>query len=379
MRPIRLVLAVLLVAFSSTAAAAQTVPPNPADVLIAGDPPMVTAKAWILWDDTFGQVLAESSPDERLPMASVTKMMTALVVLENAELDDLVEITMTADDVGESEIGLVAGEDPWTVQDLVTALLVRSANDAAVALAEHVGGSVEGFADMMNLKAFELGMENSHFVNPHGLDDPDHYSSARDLLTLARAGLENPTFAQLVQLRSARMPDNPETGAERIAIATNKLLDTYPGTIGVKTGFTDLAGLSMAAAAERDGRRLYAVVLGSEDHFLDVARLLDYGFAEFGIVQLVAAGDAYANRRVADLLTPAVASESFDLFIGNAEAEAVDIVPQFEGEVPVLVAELDGQEIGRVALDLQDAPGLPGLSDALSWAGGYWDWLWGNS
>lgn len=379
MRLFRLFLALLLVVPASTAAAAQDLAPAPADVLLVGDPPAVTAQSWILWDDTFGQVLAEYNADERRPMASVTKMMTALVVLENTQLTDLVEITDTADEVGESEIGLVAGEDPWTVQDLVTALLVRSANDAAVALAQHVGGSIEGFADMMNLKARELGMENSHFVNPHGLDDPAHYSSARDLLTLARAGLENATFAQLVQLTSARMPDNPETGAQRIALATNKLLDTYPGTIGVKTGYTDLAGLSMAAAAERDGRRIFAVVLGSEDHFLDVARLLDYGFAEFGIVQLVAAGDAYANRRVADLLTPAVASESFDLFLGTSEAEAVDIVPQFEGADPVLVAELEGQEIGRVALDLQEAPQLPGLTEALSWAGDYWDWLWGNS
>jgi len=379
MRRFQLLLVLLLVISTSTSAAAQDLPPPPPDVLLATRPPEVTAEAWILWDDTFGQVLAAFNPDERRPTASTTKMMTALVVLENTELDELVPITENADGAGESEIGLIAGEEPWAVQDLLTALLVRSANDAAVALAEYVGGDISGFADLMNLKARELGLENTSFVNPHGLDDPDHFSSARDLLTIARAGLDNATFAQTVQIRSARLPDNPEDGSERIALATNRLLETYPGTIGVKTGATDLAGKVLVAAAERDGRRLYAVVLGSEDHFLDVARLLDYGFAEFGIVQLVAGGDAYANRRVADLLTPAVASESFDLFIGNADAEAVSIVPRFSDGEPILVAELEGTEIGRVGLDLQEAPGLPGLSDAFSWAGEYWDWLWGNS
>jgi len=378
MRFLRLPIAMLLV-LSTTAATAQELPPANPEFLLASDPPVVTAQAWILWDDTFDQVLASFNADEPRPMASVTKMMTALVTLENVGLDERVPITETADAVGESEVGLVAGEDPWSVQDLITALLVRSANDAAVALAEYVGGDVAGFADMMNLKARQLGLENTSFVNPHGLDDPNQFSSARDLLTIARAGMDNATFAQIVQTRSARLPDDPEDGSERIAVATNQLLETYPGTIGVKTGITDLAGRSLAAAAERDGRRLYVVVLGSEDHFLDVARLLDFGFGEFGIVELVAGGDAYANRRVADLLTPAVASESFELFIGSADAQDVAVVPHFAGDRPILVAELDGIEIGRVDLDLQEAPGLPGLSDAFSWAGDYWDWVWGNS
>lgn len=368
---------VLALAPVAAPAAAQPLPQAPPDVLLASDPPEVTADAWILWDDTFGQVLAAENADERRPIASTTKMMTALVVLGETELTDRVEITEDADAVGESEIGLVADEDPWTVQDLLTAMLVRSANDAAVALAEYVGGSIEGFAGLMNDKARAMGLENSQFTNPHGLDDPNHFGSARDLLTIARAGLDDATFAQIVRTRTARMPDAPD-GTERIAIATNTMLESYPGTIGVKTGFTDLAGLALVAAAERDGRRLYVVVLGSEDHFLDAARLLDYGFAEFGIVQLVAGGDEYANLRIADLLTPAVASESFDLFIGNAEAEAVDIVPQFDEEEPVLVAELEGTEIGRVGLELEDGPSLPGLSDALSWASRYWDWMWGR-
>ena len=142
--------------------------------LIAPDPPEVTAEAWIIYYDTYGQVLAEVDADSRRSVASVTKILTALVVLENVGSGDLVTITDTAASVGESEIGLVAGEAAWTVEELLAALILRSANDAAVALAQHVGGSVAGFADMMNREATRLGLTDSNFVNPHGLDHPDH-------------------------------------------------------------------------------------------------------------------------------------------------------------------------------------------------------------
>ena len=212
-------------------AAAQGLPPPPPDLLASAEPPAVTAESWILYDDTFGQVLASSEADLRREVASTTKMMTALVVLGEAGLDDLVEISENADAVGESEIGLVAGEEPWTVGDLLTSMLTRSANDAAIALAEHVGGSIDGFADLMNLKAKELGLENSQFRNPHGLDVEGHFSSARDLLTIALAGMDNATFSQIVQLESATMPDTPD-GEPRIATSTNRLLSTIQGRSG---------------------------------------------------------------------------------------------------------------------------------------------------
>ena len=355
----------------------QDLAPTPADLLVSSEPPTVTAETWILYDDTFDQVLASQEPDFRREVASTTKMMTALVVLDEAGLDDLVEISAAADAVGESEIGLVAGEEPWTIADLLTSMLMRSANDSAVALAEHVGGSVEGFAELMNLKADELGLENSQFKNPHGLDEPGHYSTARDLLTIALAGMDNATFAQIVQTKTANMPDTPE-GEPRVAAATNQLLTDYPGAIGVKTGYTDLAGLSLVAAAERDGRRIYAVVLGSDDHFADISALFDYGFEEFSIVTLVAGGDEYASRRISGLVDGAVAAEDFDLFIGRAEAEDVEIVPSFAEEEPVLIAELDGEIIGKVALETSERPALPDLGDALSWVSRYWNWVWGS-
>ena len=371
----------LLASFGAGASAAigsaQGLPPPPPDLLASIDPPDITAEAWILYDDTFDQVLASEQADTRREVASTTKMMTALVVLDEAGVDDLVEISEAADAVGESEIGLVAGEDPWTVGDLLTSMLTRSANDAAVALAQHVGGSIDGFADLMNLKAKELGLENSQFKNPHGLDAPGHFSSARDLLTVALAGLDNATFAQIVQLESANMPDTPE-GEPRVAIATNLLLSEYPGTIGVKTGYTDLAGLTLVAAAERDGRRLFVVVLNSEAHFADASALLDYGFAEFSIVTLVAKGDADTTWRLGGSAEGALAPESFDLFIGASDALDVQIVPDYVQEEPVLIAQLDGEIIGQVPLETAERPSLPGFGDAFGWVDTYWSWLRGS-
>lgn len=258
----------------------------PTAALIPAPPPEVTAEAWILYDDAYGRELASHNADLSRAVASTTKMMTALVVLESTGLDGRAVVSRRAAAAGESEIGLEAGEASWTVRDLLAALLLDSANDAAVALAEHTAGSVEGFAEMMNARASEMGLRGTRFANPHGLDQEGHYGTARDLLAVARAGMENPDFAALVGAQSANLPADPE-GAPRIAVNTNRLLADYPGAVGVKTGYTDLAGLSLAAAAERDGRRLYAVVLGSEEHFAEAAALLDWGFREFGPATLV--------------------------------------------------------------------------------------------
>ena len=181
------VLALLLapiVGATAMAPAVVTQIPIPLEGLPIPQPPSVTAQSWILYDETFDQVLGELDPDDQRPMASTTKMMTAIVVLENTALTDRVTISTNAAEAGESEIGLYAGES-MTVDDLLYALLLQSANDGAVALAEHVGGSVASFVRMMNDKAADLGLENTRFANPHGLDAPGHYSSARDLLTIA--------------------------------------------------------------------------------------------------------------------------------------------------------------------------------------------------
>jgi D-alanyl-D-alanine carboxypeptidase len=259
-----------------------SLPPVPLTSLDPGDAPETSAITWILYDDTNGVVLSERGADEERPMASVTKVMTALVVREHTELDDVVLISTTAAATGEAEIGIHPGE-LWTVQDLLAAAMVRSGNDAAVALAEYVGGSVEEFVVLMNAKAAALGLEHTRFANPHGLDDEGHYSSARDLLVIAQTALQDPAISRLARTKVVKFRDDPE-GVPRRAENTNVLLGAYPGVIGMKTGYTSDAGRVLIATAEQDGRRLISVVMGSEDHFADTRELLDWGFDTFGLV-----------------------------------------------------------------------------------------------
>lgn len=361
----------------------------PADGLAAPPPPELTAEAWILYDDAYRRVLAEHRADQQRAVASTTKIMTALVVLEEAEPGDPVEISENATLIGESEVDLTPGEAGWTVGDLLAALLVRSANDAAVALAEHTAGSVEGFAFLMNSKAVEMGLRNTNFVNPHGLDHPDHYSSARDLLFMALSGMEDERFARLVGTRSAVLPAAPG-GRPRVVLNSNKLLEDYPGAVGVKTGYTDDAALTLVAAAERGGRRLYAVVLGSTGHFADAAALLDYGFEEFSPVTLTPFGGGERRPLAVGLLDPGPEepADGFELFLaeppGEEEAAPAETVPAPEREEPPAPApeytepaEQAPPPEPAVVRELERRPDLPGMADALGWAGRYWNWIFG--
>ncbi len=354
-------------------------PPSQAlDIIdgLAPDPPTVSAASWILYDATFERVLAEHDADLRRAMASTTKVMTAIVALENAELDDAVLVSEGAAGTGEAEIDLVAGET-WTVRQLITAMMVRSANDAAVALAEHVGGDVAGFVSMMNAEAAEMGLDDTRFANPHGLDAPGHYSTARDLLELGRRAAQDEFLAAVINTRVATLPADPN-GVERVARTTNELISTYEGAFGVKTGFTDDAGQVLIAAAERDGRRIYAVVMGSEDHFADAAALMTHGFRSFGMFQLIVAGEEYAFVRRPGSTSPAVAVEPVDVFTDVDTAAATDVTPAFADDAPVLEVQAGGEVLGTTPLRFPDPEPLPTLRDALSWASRYWDWLWGT-
>lgn len=368
--------ALLLLAAPTGAEAALSGLPGraPAAALIPAPPPEVTAEAWILYDDSYGRELASRNADLSRAVASTTKMMTALVVLESTGLEGKAVVSRRAAAAGESEIGLEAGETSWTVRDLLAALLLDSANDAAVALAEHTAGSVEGFAELMNERAAEMGLLGTRFANPHGLDQEGHYGTARDLLAVARAGMENPDFAALAGAQSANLPADPE-GNPRIAVNTNRLLADYPGAIGVKTGYTDLAGLSLAAAAERDGRRLYAVVLGSDDHFAEAAALLDYGFREFGIAALVE--EDGLTRPLGGLLagTPLAAPQA-GLFTEVTVPAPPPTAPRPPTPAPTLPpattrpAPPDPAPTETVAPAVPaaaDPADLPGLGDALGW------------
>lgn len=279
-------------------------------------PPEVSAAAWILFEESSQMVLASQLSTQERAMASTTKIMTGLLAMERSNLTDVVTISQRAADTGEREIGLVAGEQ-LTMGDLLKAAMIHSANDAATAIAEHVGGSVEGFVDMMNERASELGLTETHFTNPHGLDAPDHYSSARDLLDLTRVAMAFPEFSDIVRSRIVVFPDAPD-GSKRIGTTTNLLLGDYDGAGGIKTGFTSAALLTFVATAERDGRRLYAVVLGSEGrraHFNDVRALFDYGFSQLGIYGTISTGNPYVSVKQRVEPGPLVATSNIEALV----------------------------------------------------------------
>lgn len=279
-------------------------PHRPADGFpVDYDPPQVTAASWILYDASTDTILGDQDADTRRPMASITKIMTVLVALENGDVDEDVLISEEAAATGGQVIGLVQGE---TVKlgALIRAALLHSGNDSAVAIAEHIGGSVDGFVTMMNQRAAELGMSNTHFMNPHGLDTPGHYSSARDMLIVGRQAMSMPVFADVVRSKVMVFPDAPD-GTSRTATNTNRILNTYEGSIGVKTGETPQAGLTYVGAAERHGRRLFAVVLhsvGTRAHFADATALFDWAFEDLGVQGMMALGAPYDP--IAERVTP---------------------------------------------------------------------------
>jgi len=242
--------------------------------------PHVRAPSAILVDLTTGRVLFAKHPDQRRPVASLTKMMTALLVLEHADLAEVVTVSRKAAATDPIVLGLQPGER-ITVKSLVWGLLLWSGNDAAVALAEHVSGSVTGFLHLMNARAWELGLRDTFFASPNGLDDHG-YSTARDLAILARVALRDRFFAAVVRSRFHRIPGPP--GQIHRLWNLNEMLVRYPGSIGVKTGYTRGAGNCLVAAAARGGGTLIAVVLGDPPGthwrfaYGDAGALLDYGF-----------------------------------------------------------------------------------------------------
>ena len=205
----------------------------------AKDAPALSAHSAILIEMDGGDAIYQRNADERLPMASTTKIMTALVALENCDVNKTVSVSPEAVGIEGSSVYLFAGER-ITMEDLLYALLLSSANDAAAAIAIEVGGSIEGFAALMNERAHSLGLENTNFINPHGLYDEQHYTTARELAVIAREAMKHPTFARIVATykRTAEMAD----GGERLFVNHNKLLSSYEGACGIKTGYTKKAG-----------------------------------------------------------------------------------------------------------------------------------------
>ena len=299
-------------------------------------PPGVTASSWILYDEMTDSVLAEWDADTPRPMASITKIMTVMLALENGNLDDEVRISEAAAGQGGQEIGLVAGETV-TLGALVRAAMIRSGNDSAAAIAEHIGGSVEGFVTMMNERAADLGMTNTHFVNPNGLDVAGHYSTPRDMLIVGRQAMSMPVFVDLARSRAMVFPDSPD-GTARSATNTNRILNSYDGTIGVKTGETPNAGLTYVGAVERNGRRLYAVVfnsVGTRAHFADAIQLFDWGFQDLGINGTLVAGIPYQAQLARVEPSPLLVEAGVESFLHATSQGVTSNPPSPPGDEPV--------------------------------------------
>ena len=249
----------------------------------------MSARSAILIEAHDGNVLFEKNSREKLGMASTTKIMTALVVSQSCDISEQVTIDARAVGIEGSSIYLRAGE-ALTVEQLLYALLLNSANDAAVALALHVSESVEAFSDKMNQKAEELGLCDTRFVNPHGLYDDGHYTTAYDLAMITKAALENETVKKIVSTYKTTIPSSDGNGV-RVLVNHNKMLRLYDGAIGVKTGFTKKTGRSLVSAAERDGLLLIAVTLNAPSDWNDHTLMLDYGFENYARVTLFSAGE----------------------------------------------------------------------------------------
>ncbi len=258
----------------------------------------ITGEAAVLVDCRNGQVLYEKNPHKKMYPASTTKTLTAIIAIESGRMSDMVTVPCEACNVEGSAIGLQEGER-ISLGDLVYALLLNSGNDSAVAIAWHLGGSVEGFARQMNKKAVELGALNTHFCNPHGLPDPHHYTTAYDMALIARYAMQNPEFKKIVSTRVKTIYRSiPE--AQTYLGNSNRLLWNYDGAIGVKTGYTVDAGQCLVSAAVREGRELIAVVLKSEGAAIwsDSMGLLDHGFNDFYLLSLVDSGKFITDVQV---------------------------------------------------------------------------------
>lgn len=250
--------------------------------------PQIKSDAAVLYDATHDRVLYEKNADAQHYPASITKLMTALLVLEHCSLSDTVTFSQSAVtnlESGAVILGVKAG-DQFTVEQCLYGLLLKSANEIANGLAEHVSGSVSSFADLMNQKAASLGCTGTHFVNPNGLNDPNHYTTARDMALIAEAAFENPTLCRIASTVNYDFPATASVPSVRKLTMGHKMVNPnnkeyyYEGIVGGKTGYTSLAGNTLVTCVERNGTRLIAVILKSrQTHYADTKALLDYGFS----------------------------------------------------------------------------------------------------
>ncbi len=308
----------------------------------AAQPPGTSAAADILIETSTGTVLHEKNADKHMRIASTTKILTAIVALENSDITEKVVIKKDFPAIEGSSIYLKPGEE-LTVLDLLYGVLLESGNDAAVALALHVSGSVEDFAVLMNSYAKGIGCSNSNFKNPHGLDHEDHYSTARDLSLIAAEAMKNETFRKIVSTKTISV-------AGRHFKNHNKLLWKCPGAIGIKTGFTERAGRSLVSCAERDGMSLICVTLAAPDDWRDHTGLYNWGFGNYSRLNVAISDNTYQSIPVISGVKETAAvhpAENFAYVYNRSEKTELSLeIPKF---VYAPVARND--EAGRITIE----------------------------
>ncbi len=331
---------------------------------ISGEPTINSRKA-IVYDRKSKRILYGKNEKVKCAMASTTKIMTATVVLENANLSDEVTINAKAGGTGGSRLGLKKG-DKITLNDLLYGLMLRSGNDAAVAIAEHVGGSVQRFADMMNKKAQELGLTETNFVTPHGLDNSKHYTTALELAKLADYALQNEKFAQIVGTKQTSITIN---GESRTIVNTNELLGVLNGVVGVKTGFTNGAGRCLVTETKRDDKDIITVVLGADtkkDRTKDSIKLIEYTFSNFKNVNIkekmleeFEKWNAINSKRIVVVKGK---EENVKLELNKLENEIIPMRAEEENNIKITINAITqteapiekGQKIGILSIKIND-------------------------
>lgn len=326
-----------------------------------------SATSAILVDVDSGRVLYEHNADAKMLIASTTKIMTALVAIEEGDLSQTVKVSREAAYTEGSSMYLKEGEE-LTLETLLYGLMLCSGNDAAVAIAQAVSGSVEAFAERMNAKAAELGMTGSSFANPNGLDDEKHYSTARDMARLACAAVNNETLVRIASTKSITIGGRTMTNH-------NKLLSWVDGCIGLKTGYTQAAGRTLVSCAERNGQRLVAVTLQDGNDWADHQSLYDYGFSAYPAESGAVLGKTVGTVQVQggeESQVPLAAAESFAWPLAQGETMEMQLQVDDALTAPVTagtavgeaVFTVNGKEVGRVTL-LCGADVAPALAPAM--------------
>lgn len=321
-------------------------------------PPSIQAQAAILIDAKTGQILYEKNSRIRNAPASTTKVLTAIIAIESGHLDDEVKVSPRAASTAGSSMHLSAGQI-ISMQELITGLLLRSGNDAAVAIAEHLAGSVENFVALMNHKAELIDASNSHFANPHGLTATGHYSTAYDLAWIARYALTNPIFSTIVNTKETNIEWLDRRGKEHDQTLrnTNKLLWLLEEADGVKTGTTNQAGPCLISSATRGNQRLIAVVLHDHSRWYDSMQLLKYGFDSYDLYEFANKNDILCSIPVEGGLSSiidAIVDSTASLVVAANDYEHVTIAVDLPEKIKAPVYQ--GQKIGEIIFSVRQQP-----------------------